>query len=137
MILVDCSRRKNRARKRGAGRRRFLPGPPLPYKCGVPFPGGTPHLCGSEEFCPPPKRCRSAGPPRPASFLYSPPLSSKKWDSHRPSSPRGFWHVNCIPARHGGECAGFSRPQSRKEKKRKLGITTKQLDKRTCGLSGL
>jgi hypothetical protein len=24
---------------------------PLPHKCGVPVLFGTPHLCGSEEFC--------------------------------------------------------------------------------------
>src|SRR5260221_2839490 len=28
----------------------------LPHKCGVPPTPGTPHLCGSEEFCRAPKR---------------------------------------------------------------------------------
>ena len=34
------------------GRRtNFFWHPVLPHKCGVPLGYGTPHLCGSEEFC--------------------------------------------------------------------------------------
>jgi hypothetical protein len=29
----------------------FFERPVLPHKCGVPPGPGTPHLCGSEEFC--------------------------------------------------------------------------------------
>src|SRR6266536_5524752 len=39
-------------RKTSKGRRtNFFWHPVLPHKCGVPLGYGTPHLCGSEEFC--------------------------------------------------------------------------------------
>jgi len=50
----------------------FFQGPRLPHKCGVPVGFGTPHSCGSEEFCRAPTRLtfrRLAKPVRTAASL--------------------------------------------------------------------
>ena len=51
MRELDQNFRKIQAARLHWAQDKFLLAPVVPHKCGVPPGYGTPHLCGSEEFC--------------------------------------------------------------------------------------